>query len=215
MITVKTFIFNDFQENTFLLFDETNECIIVDAGCYNDNEVKQITNFIDNNNLKPVLLLNTHFHIDHILGVSALKQKYKIPVLGNINDKFILDTAEEYGKQFGFNKKISFDIDKNITDGNIIKFGNSELKTLFVPGHTPGHLAFYNKNDKFVIVGDVLFKGSIGRTDLPGGDLDLLYKSIKEKLLTLDGLTQVLPGHGYFTTISLEKKNNPFIADVL
>jgi len=215
MITIKTFIFNDFQENTFLLFDETDECIIIDAGCYNKDELKEITDFIKTNKLKPILLLNTHFHIDHILGVSALKQKYNIPVLGNNNDNSILETAEEYGKQFGFDKPISFKIDKNINDGDIVRFGDSELKILSVPGHTPGHLAFYSQNDNFVIVGDVLFKGSIGRTDLPGGDLDLLYKSIKEKLLTLDGLTQVLPGHGYFTTISLEKKNNPFIADVL
>lgn len=215
MIFNKTFIFNNFQENTYLLYDETKECIIIDAGCYSDNETNQITSFIKTNKLKPVMLLNTHFHIDHILGLGELKKTYNIPICGNTKDNSIIESAQEYGKQFGFTNIKSFKIDRNIDNKEIIKFGNSTLKALFVPGHTPGHLAFYSEENDFVIVGDVLFKGSIGRTDLPGGDLDVLYNSIKTKLLTLNDSTEVMPGHGYFTTISLEKKNNPFITDVL
>lgn len=215
MIFNKTFIFNNFQENTYLLYDETKECIIIDAGCYSNDETNQITSFIETNKLKPVMLLNTHFHIDHILGLGELKKTYNIPIYGNTKDNSIIESAKEYGKQFGFTNIKSFKIDRNIDDKEIIKFGNSTLKALFVPGHTPGHLAFYSEENDFVIVGDVLFKGSIGRTDLPGGDLDVLYNSIKTKLLTLNDSTKVMPGHGYFTTISLEKKNNPFITDVL
>lgn len=211
MISVKRFIFNGFQENTFLLYDETKECVIIDAGCYSDSEKQVIKNFILENSLKPTKAINTHFHIDHLLGIDFLKSEYNISIEGNKNEIDNINSSLDYASNYGFELKTTPNIDNYLCDNDTVKFGNSELKVLFVPGHSPGHLAFYSTEQKFVIVGDVLFKGSIGRTDLPGGDLDILMKSIDEKLLVLDYDTEVMPGHGSYTTIGLEKNNNPFI----
>ncbi len=211
MISVKRFIFNGFQENTFLLYDETKECVIIDAGCYSDSEKQVIKNFILENSLKPTKAINTHFHIDHLLGIDFLKSEYNISIEGNKNEIDNINSSLDYASNYGFELKTTPNIDNYLCDNDTVKFGNSELKVLFVPGHSPGHLAFYSPEQKFVIVGDVLFKGSIGRTDLPGGDLDILMKSIDEKLLVLDYDTEVMPGHGSYTTIGLEKNNNPFI----
>ena len=211
MISVKRFIFNGFQENTFLLYDETKECVIIDAGCYSDSEKQVIKNFILENSLKPTKAINTHFHIDHLLVIDFLKSEYNISIEGNKNEIDNINSSLDYASNYGFELKTTPNIDNYLCDNDTVKFGNSELKVLFVPGHSPGHLAFYSTEQKFVIVGDVLFKGSIGRTDLPGGDLDILMKSIDEKLLVLDYDTEVMPGHGSYTTIGLEKNNNPFI----
>ncbi len=211
MIYVERFVFNGFQENTFLLYDDTQECIVVDAGCYSDDEKQRIKDFISERDLKPTKAINTHFHVDHLLGIDFFKSEYNVSVEGNKHEEGNINSSAQYAANYGFELKGTIKIDAYLCDNDTVKFGNSELKVLFVPGHSAGHLAFYCKEQKFVIVGDVLFKGSIGRTDLPGGDLDILMKSIDEKLLVLDYDTEVMPGHGSYTTIGLEKNNNPFI----
>lgn len=210
---VKTFTFNPFYENTFVIYDDSNECVIIDAGCYSEEEQNQLTDFLTENQLKPKYLLNTHCHVDHILGNKYLKSKYDIEFCANQQDVFLLNNAVEHGKMFGFELEQPPKIDKEINEGDIIRFGNSQFDVICVPGHTPGHVAFYSHEDEFVVVGDVLFKGSIGRTDLEGGDYDILMKSIKEKLLTLDDETLVYSGHGGNTTIGIELKNNPFLIE--
>ena len=211
MINIKTFVFNGFQENTFVLFDETKECIIIDAGCYDNSEKENLVSFIENNNLKPVKLVNTHGHIDHLLGVNFLRGKYNIPFEAHKLDEPIVCSTNEYAELFGFSFNDSPTIDNYLNEIDEIKFGNSSLEIFHVPGHSPGSLAFYSKSQEFVIVGDVLFNGSIGRTDLPGGDYDTLIHSIKTKLLNLPENVEVLSGHGNNTSIAYEKKTNPFL----
>ena len=213
MITIKEFVFNTFAINTYILSDETKKCIIIDPGCSNTSEEEAMSEYIENNNLKPIAIVNTHFHVDHIAGIYYTKNKYNIDVYGNENDKYLVEAAIDSGKIYGMDIKENPSIDKFLNDGDTYKFGNSELKVILVPGHTKGSLAFYSEKDSFVISGDVLFNGSIGRTDLPGGNLDILLKSIKEKLFTLDQNTVVYSGHGPETTIGNEINSNPFLLD--
>lgn len=211
MIKIKPLVFNAFQENTYVLYDETNECIIVDAGCNNDREFESLVAYIESNNLKPIKLVNTHCHVDHILGVSRLMEKYDIPFEANKNDEYVLNDAPVHGKMFGFEVEQPPIPSKYIKEGDEIKVGNFTLKVLDVPGHSQGSIALYSSEGNFVIVGDVLFRGSIGRTDLPGGDFDQLMNSIYKKLLVLDRSTVVYSGHGPSTTIGQEIMSNPFI----
>lgn len=211
MITVHYFIFNAFQENTYILYDETKECVIIDPGCYSNEEEQTLVNFITKNDLTPVKLLNTHCHIDHVLGNSFVASKYNIGLEIHENDLPTLHATPEYGHTFGFNIDKSPEPTTFLRDGDTVKFGNSELEVLFVPGHSAGHLVFVGRDEKFVINGDVLFQGSIGRTDLPGGDYNTLIQSIKAKLLTLDDDFTVYSGHGSSTTIGYERASNPFL----
>lgn len=213
MITIKAFAFNPFATNTFVLSDETNKCIIIDPACISEGEQLKISNYINENKLEPTAILNTHFHVDHIAGVHYIRNKYNIDVYGNNQDNYLVDVAIDSGKMYGMDIAEDPKMDKNLNDGDIFKFGNSELKVLLVPGHTKGSLAFYSEKDKFVIAGDVLFNGSIGRTDLPGGNLDELLISIKEKLFALDINTAVHSGHGPETNIGHEINTNPFLLD--
>ncbi|MCK4665018.1 MAG: MBL fold metallo-hydrolase [Bacteroidales bacterium] len=211
MINIKTFIFNPFQVNTYLLYDETKECIIIDAGCYDNNEQEIILSFIEKNKLKPVKLLNTHCHIDHIFGNNYIGDKYKLFLEIHEADQFLIDAAIEHAKTFGLEINKQPAIGKYLNDNEIIKFGNSELKIIHIPGHSPGGIVFYNKQQEFIIAGDVLFCDSIGRTDLPGGNHEQLVSSIKNKLLILDDNVKVFSGHGETTTIGNERKNNPYL----
>ena len=211
MIKILTFVFNAFQENTYLLFDETKECIIIDAGCYENSEKEEIVSFIKNNNLKPIKLVNTHGHIDHLLGVNYLCKKYNISLEAHKLDVPLFENTKQYAEYFGFEFEESPSIGSYLAENDKIDFGNSTLEIIHVPGHSPGSIAFYSKKQDFVIVGDVLFKGSIGRTDLPGGDYDTLINSIKTKLLNLPEGVIVFPGHGEKTSIGYEKKSNPFL----
>ncbi len=211
MITIKTFVFNAFQENTYLLYDETKECIIIDAGCYIENERNEISSFISDNNLTPKFLLNTHCHIDHILGNNFLAEKYNLKLRAHKDDSVLLANAVSYGSVYGFEIAEPVKIENEVDEQSEIKFGNSSLKPLYVPGHSPGSLAYYSAEDNFVIVGDVLFAGSIGRTDLPGGDYDTLINSINSKLLPLGDNVKVYTGHGPYTTIGAEIHSNPFL----
>jgi glyoxylase-like metal-dependent hydrolase (beta-lactamase superfamily II) len=211
MIKLETFTFNAFQENTYLIWDETLECVIVDAGCYTNEEKNKLSSFIENNSLKPVKLVNTHCHVDHVLGNAYCAKKYGLKLEANILDKYNLDGATDYGKMFGFVVEKSPDIAVDLLNIKELKFGNSILEILQIPGHCRGHIGLLARKENFVITGDVLFLGSIGRTDLPGGDYDVLMKSIKEQLFVLPDNAVAYPGHGEETTIGFEKENNPFI----
>lgn len=211
MIEIKRFVFNFFQVNTFVLYDETKECVIIDPGCINPAEQKELTDFINDNNLKPVKLLNTHSHIDHILGDVFVSQSYGLKPDIHKGGLPFMERIIESANAFDIVIEEVPEPGKFLNDGDVVKFGNSSLKVLYTPGHADGSICFYSKDQNFVIVGDVLFNQSIGRTDLPTGDFDLLASSIKEKLYTLPDETVVYPGHGPETNIGFEKRNNPFI----
>ncbi|MFO7827340.1 MAG: MBL fold metallo-hydrolase [Bacteroidales bacterium] len=210
MTEIKIFVFNSFQENTFLLYDETKECVIIDAGCHDLSENNELFSYISDHGLVPKHLINTHCHIDHILGNSAVIEKYNIPSIANKEEVPLIERANDMAMAFGFTIKEPPKPNVFVSDGDEIKFGNSILEVRQVPGHSPGSIALVSKSGRFVIVGDALFKGSIGRTDLPGGDYNTLISSINQKLFTLDDDFVVYPGHGDSTTIHHEKSTNPF-----
>ncbi|TXB65925.1 MBL fold metallo-hydrolase [Vicingus serpentipes] len=211
MITIHHFTFNGFQENTYLLYDETKECVIIDPGCYSNTEQQELVDFIEKEGLKPVKLLNTHCHIDHILGNNFVSKTFNIGLEMHEKDLPTLHTTTEYGHLYGFTVDQSPEPTNFLNEGDIISFGNSTLDILFVPGHAPGHIVFVNHEQKFAINGDVLFYGSIGRTDLPGGDHQTLINSIKTKIFALPNDFTIYTGHGPATTIGFEKANNPFL----
>ena len=211
MIRVDKFVVNPLGENSFVLSDETGECIFIDPGFYYEEEQKEIVDYISVNKLKPVNIYNTHCHFDHIMGVEFVREKYKIPFCAHNDDAFLINQAESQAIIFGFKIKPILPIDKFIDENDIIKFGNTELKIIYLPGHSPGHLVFYNEENKILIAGDVLFYGSIGRTDLPGGKYQTLISGIKKKLFALPDDVLVYCGHGPETTIGFEKQNNPFL----
>lgn len=211
MIKVHYFTFNGFQENTYILYDETKECVIIDPGCYSNEEESILSDFILNNDLKPVKLLNTHCHIDHVLGNKYVSVKYDIGLEMHEKDLPTLHATPEYGHLYGFNIDKSPEPSVLLNEGDTVRFGNSELKVVFAPGHSAGHIVFVAEKEKFIIGGDVLFYGSIGRTDLPGGDYNTLITSIKTKLLPLADDYKVYAGHGPATTIGFERENNPFL----
>ncbi|MFN3403355.1 MAG: MBL fold metallo-hydrolase [Cytophagaceae bacterium] len=212
MINIQTFTFNPFQENTYLLFDETKEAIIIDPGCSDRDEEEQIKSFITNNGLVLTKLINTHCHVDHVLGNYFIKDHYKVPLIIHKYDEPVLKSVKVYAPSYGFYNYQEAIPDHYIEEGQIIQFGNSKLEILFVPGHAPGHIALYNREQNFCISGDVLFYRSIGRTDLPGGNFDILIQSIHRKLFKLPDNLIIYPGHGPETTIGEEKLYNPFCA---
>src|SRR6478736_6442415 len=187
MIHIQVFTFNAFQENTYVLWDETKEALIIDPGCYEKEEREELTSFIESNKLKPIKL------VYHKLDEPTHR------------------AIKVYAPNYGFYNYEETEVDEFIEEGDTIKFGNSELKIVFVPGHAPGHVAFYNAEEKICIGGDVLFYNSIGRTDLPGGNHETLISSIKNKLFTMADDMVVYPGHGPKTTIGREKQYNPFL----
>lgn len=213
MIYIKNFVFNSFQVNTYILYDETKECVIIDAACFDKREEEKIVAFIESENLKPIKLINTHSHIDHVLGNSFISKKYNIDLEIHKGGVPLVKTAPGYASVFGFDAMDVVYPKGFFEDGDFIKFGNSQLKVLYTPGHAEGSVCFYCKEQDFVIVGDVLFLESIGRTDLPSGNHELLLKSIREKLFTLPNNTEVFTGHGPSTTIGHEKENNFFLKD--
>jgi glyoxylase-like metal-dependent hydrolase (beta-lactamase superfamily II) len=210
MIQLKKLVFNSFQVNTYILYDETGECIIVDPANYEQADDHALSVFISEHNLSPVRSINTHCHIDHILGIHYVKQTFGIPFHTHKSEEKLLNNAPLMGKVFGFRVEQLPAIDHFIEHGEIITFGNSELRALHVPGHSEGSLAFYAPGGEFVITGDALFAGSIGRTDLPGGDYDTLIESIRTNLFSLPDRTTIWPGHGASSTIGEEISNNPF-----
>jgi glyoxylase-like metal-dependent hydrolase (beta-lactamase superfamily II) len=212
MIQVKKFVFNSFQVNTYLLYDETRECVLIDAACSEPEEEIELTNFISYHQLKPVRLLSTHAHIDHILGNAFVASRYGLRLEAHADSTRYLKDAPAYAASFGMRLSSVQMPEVFLTDNQVISFGNSRLKVLETPGHAAGSLCFYNEEVPFVVAGDVLFYQSIGRTDLPGGNYDLLKNSIWGKLFVLPDHTLVYPGHGPETTIGSEKVDNPFVA---
>ena len=211
MILTKSFTFNPFQENTYIIFDESKECIIIDPGCYDQTENSILKNFIKKNNLKPVALVNTHCHLDHIFGNSFVAETYNLSPIMHEADLPILEYAPIAARSYGVNLNKLPKVTKFIKEDDIIKFGNSKFNIIYTPGHSPGHICLINKEENICISADVLFRLSIGRTDLLMGDYETLLKSIKEKLLILNDKMVVYPGHGNSTTIGFEKRNNPFL----
>ena len=211
MLQVKKFTFNPVQENTFVLYDETGECAIIDAGCYFENERQELDNFIAANQLKPVKLINTHCHFDHIMGITHCRAKYHLQFETPADEAILVEHAVDSGDLFGIPMEPVDAPDSFFKEGDQITFGNSYLQVIAAPGHSPGGVVFYNPEQKILIAGDVLFYGSIGRTDLPGGSFERLTDNIKTKLLILSEETVVYCGHGPETTIGFEKKNNPFL----
>lgn len=209
-MTIQLFTFNPFQENTFVVSGDTKECVIVDPGCYAAEENKALVDYISNNNLKVRMLLNTHCHIDHVLGNAFVKQKYNTKLYIHPKEEFVLYAQKVLAPHYGFHQYQETNPDAYLNEGDDVVFGNQKFSVLFVPGHAPGHIAFYNEKEKVVLGGDVLFKNSIGRTDLPGGDFNTLINSIHKKLFTLPDEVTVYPGHGGKTTIGVEKRTNPF-----
>lgn len=210
MIQIKVFSFNPFSENTYIVYNENKSAFIIDPGNYNPLETNTIKNFISENKLKVKNILLTHAHIDHILGLQSIFDEYEVPVLMNEIEKEILDRNPMDAKRFGFDFKafegnISF-----IKEKEVLSLDEDEFKVYHTPGHSPGHLAYHNVEQKFIISGDVLFQGSIGRTDLYKGNHEQLLESIRTKLFVLDNETEVYSGHGSPTTIGFEKENNPF-----
>jgi|FLOH01.1.fsa_nt_gi hydroxyacylglutathione hydrolase len=212
MITLKRFTFNPFQVNTYLLSDETGECIIIDSAMDGQSEEAEIDDYIKFHNLKPVMLLLTHAHVDHIGGNNYMANKYNLKLTAHKDCVPFLENAATYASTFGLNIDEKIVIDNYINENDDVVFGNSRLKVFFTPGHANGSLCFYSPESNFVITGDVLFNQSIGRTDLPTGNYDILQNSIWEKLFTLPDDTVVYPGHGPETSIGFEKVNNPFVA---
>lgn len=214
MASVACLTFNPFQENTYIVYDETKECIIFDPGCWDEGEETELRLAIQNLGLTPVRLINTHCHLDHVYGNAFVAQQYalgleihegELPVLMRFQDtavKFMLPKPPPSPAPSRF-----------IAAEELVQFGNTTLRALYTPGHSPASLSFYCAESKFVIAGDVLFQGSIGRTDLAGGDYDTLLDSIRTQLFTLPDETVVYPGHGGHTTIGEEWRTNPFFND--
>ncbi len=211
MIRVEKFVVGPLGENSFVLSDETGECIFIDPGFYYEEEHEEITDYILENKLKPLNITNTHCHFDHIMGVEFIREKYQIPFYAHEHDAFLIVRSKNQAEMFGFEMKPVSPIDKFVDETDKVKFGNAEMEIIHVPGHSPGHIVFYSAENRILIAGDVLFYGSIGRTDLPGGDYQTLISGIKEKLFELPDDTKVYAGHGPETTIGFEKRNNPFL----
>jgi glyoxylase-like metal-dependent hydrolase (beta-lactamase superfamily II) len=212
MITIKRFSYNAFQVNTYVLSDPSGECIIIDPGMDSSAEENEIADYIQENNLKPVLLVNTHTHVDHILGNVFIAEKYNIKLAAHKESEKFLHGAKGHAMVFGIELDSVKKIDEYLEEGSEIRFGESSLEIFLTPGHADGSLCFYSEADKFVITGDVLFNQSIGRTDLPTGDYDKLQQSIWKKLFVLPDDTTAFPGHGPETSIGFEKTHNPFVA---
>ncbi|HMP28705.1 MAG TPA: MBL fold metallo-hydrolase [Saprospiraceae bacterium] len=209
-MNVQSFVFNDFYENTYIIFDETGECVIIDPGCNTSVERRKVVTFIDQHNLKPVMLINTHCHIDHVLGNKFISETYSLGLFAHEIEKQVLAMQPNVAMYYGIDYDPSPQITGVLADNDVLTFGNTRLKILFVPGHSPGHICIYHQESNQLVAGDALFKESIGRTDLPGGDYDTLISSISTQLFTLPDETIVYSGHGENTSIGHERKNNPF-----
>jgi glyoxylase-like metal-dependent hydrolase (beta-lactamase superfamily II) len=211
MLQIAAFTFNPFQENTYILINENKECWIVDPGMMGADEEQVMFSYIEENGLKPQQIINTHAHIDHVLGVDALKQKYKIPFGMHSFEQPVLANAKGSAMLFGIPLGAAPVADFFIPENKSLQLGSDTLEVRLAPGHSPGSIVFYYEPGQWVIGGDVLFQGSVGRTDLPGGNHETLMQSIAQQMYTLPDATKVYSGHGPATTIGQEKKTNPFV----
>ena len=211
MMYVHVFVNNAWQENTIILYDETNEAAVIDCGCFSKGECQVLQRFLLEKGLTPVLLLNTHLHIDHIFGNGFMLEQYGLSARAHRADAFWVENAGEYAAMLGIRGITPPPpLGEYIEDGERLSFGNTTLQAIHVPGHSPGSLCFYHEASQVLVTGDVLFEGSIGRADLPGGDLETLLEGIRNKLFVLPDRVRVIPGHGDQTTIGEEKRTNPF-----
>ena len=211
-MNVKSFTFNPFQENTYIVYDQSKDCLIIDPGCYTDAERKELKKFIEEKELKPVKLINTHCHIDHILGNKFASEQWDLELCMHKEDLPLLENAAEISKMYGLDDYEGSPYPKRfLAQGDTLTFGESSFEILFTPGHAPGHICLYSKENNLLIAGDVIFQRSIGRTDLPGGDHSTLIDSIITQLFPLPNETQVFCGHGPSTNLGYEKEHNPFL----
>jgi hydroxyacylglutathione hydrolase len=211
MVTVKTFCFNLFNENSHLIYQPGDECAFVDPGNYDDYEFNAIIKFIEDNALQPKMIINTHCHVDHVLGVLKLQEHYKIPFFIHPFELQVLTSVRLYAPTFGFDAYAEPRPDGFIEEGQLIKVAGSSWEIILIPGHSPGHIALVEKSLGLCIAGDIIFRESIGRTDLPGGDHNSLINGIKHKLFCLPDETEIYSGHGPNTTVGYEKQNNPYL----
>ncbi len=212
-LRVHTLPYNPFQENTYIVSDERNHAVIIDPGCYTSEEKNHLKATVADLGLKIVALLNTHCHIDHVLGNAFVKRQYKVPFYMHKDELPTLNAVPNYAHLYGFEGyELSPQPEHLVEDGQELRFGDMAFKVIFGPGHAPGHIAFYNAENNILLGGDILFKGSFGRVDLPGGDLETLKKTIHERMFTLPSETIVYPGHGPSTTIGEEKTSNYILA---
>ena len=212
MITVQTFVFNIIAENTYLLYDETKEAVLIDCGCMVAAEEQKLAGFISQNGIQLKRNLCTHLHFDHILGNHFIYQTYGIKPEAHRKEVELLPSIKQQMLSMRIRLPVQWmEVEDYLVGNETIRFGESELVTLLVPGHSPGSLAYYSRKDGFIVVGDVLFKGSIGRSDFWGGNHEMLVAAIKDKILCLPDETIVYPGHGPSTTVIEEKLNNPFL----
>ena len=207
-----SFTFNPFSENTYVIWDDTKQCAIVDPGCYTNSEQQELKTFIEDNDLSPVLLLQTHAHIDHVFGTAFVNRTWGLKPKLHKKEKLVYDSASMIGMQYGVPIAALPEAEYSLEGGDEVTFGSTTLQVLFTPGHSPGSVCFYCEKDRLVLAGDVLFQGSIGRTDLPGGDYNTLIHSINTRLLTLGDEVTVYSGHGPKTKIVFEKLHNPFLS---
>lgn len=211
MLYLQSFCFNPFSENTYLIISEQKNCIIVDPGCYSMAEKQELSSFIEKNNLKPVRLINTHCHIDHVLGNPYVAKTYNlIPEIHPL-EQSLLDAVASYGHMWGIQSEQQPEAKHTLGDLKSIELDGEVLEILFTPGHAPGEISLYSRAHKLLIAGDVLFHESIGRTDLPGGNMNTLINSIQTQFFVLPDDVRVFPGHGPETTIGHEKQHNPFL----
>lgn len=208
---IQSFVFNPFYENTYVLWDDTLEGIVIDPGCFEKYEFEELKEFIESKGINLKAIVNTHAHIDHVLGNYELSQHYDIPIWMPGGEMEVLRAVVAYAPQWGIQNYTHAEPSKMLSEDDTISFGHTELAIIYAPGHSPGHFIYYHKNQDVVIGGDVLFRESIGRSDLPGGNHQQLLDSIRQKLYTLPTETIVYPGHGPQTTIGHEQSHNPFI----
>jgi len=211
MLYLKSFTFNPFQQNTFLVYDDEGSAYLIDAGNSTDSENEQLKNFLEEKKLTLKRFLLTHAHIDHILGARYIFDTFGLLPEMHENEIFFIDRMMQSAGMYGVNCEQAPMAEKFIKEGDKIMLGKYEFDCIFTPGHSPGSISFYNKENKLLLSGDVLFKGSIGRSDLPMGDHETLIRSIKEKLFPLGDDVKVYSGHGPATTIGFEKTSNPFL----
>jgi len=212
MLSIDSLVFNSFQVNTYLVRNDRGDCVVIDPAFYTPEEITAFDEYISTSGLHVIGQLNTHCHVDHVLGVKHMQTAYNCPLRAHPNESGLLNNAPLMGEVFGLTVEPLSGIDQAIGENDIIAIGEDELRSILVPGHSPGSLSFYSQDAGFVVTGDALFQGSIGRTDLPGGDYDTLISSIRNNLLTLAPETIVYPGHGDPTTIGEEASNNPFLS---
>lgn len=211
MTHVHQLTFGPFAENTYIVSDDDGNALIIDPGMYDSVENARFFEYVNAQNLKPIQLVLTHAHLDHVFGINWVHQQYGLTPILHQADKFIYDNAANVTRQYGLKMDDLIEADLGLEDGTVLEFGETIFDILHAPGHSPGSVCFYNRKEEYVIAGDVLFEGSIGRTDLPGGDFDTLIRSIKSQLMVMSDDVLVYSGHGPLTTIGQERISNPYL----